>query len=141
MLIVIDASLMVQLLVAEPFSAPAQRLASYWAAMGIALAAPDFMPAEVSSALLRKAQEGAITAADAKVLLERYYRMGIALYPSRQLHSRAIDLSLELRQRMPYDSHYLALAEALDCDFWTADRPFYRAARPNHPRVQWIGNA
>ena len=71
--------------------------------------------------------------------MTKFYAMDINIYPASL--QRAIELALELRQRMPYDSHYLALAESLNCDFWTADRPFYRAAQPHHPRVQWIGNA
>lgn len=36
--------------------------------------------------------------------------------------------------------HYLALAEALDCELWTADERFYRAASSGHTRVRWIGS-
>ena len=140
-MIVIDASLVVQLLVIEQFSAQARQLASFWDAAGIRLVAPDLMPAEVSSAFLKKIQERIISSAYAKELMAELYGMEIELHSSSRLHNRAIDLALELRQRMPYDSHYLALAESLNCDFWTADRPFYRAAQPHHPRIQWIGNA
>ena len=77
---------------------------------------------------------------DVKNFVSELYNSGIAFRPSRLLHNRAIDLAVELNQRLAYDSHYLALAEALDCEFWTADQPFYRAARNSYPRVQWIGN-
>ena len=141
LMIVIDASLVVKLLVIEQFSAQAMRLANSWNARGIRLAAPDFIHAEVISALYKKIPAQIISGYIAKTLMVRFYQMGIELHPSDWLHNRAIDLALELRQRMPYDSHYLALAESLNCDFWTADRPLYRAAQPHHPRVQWIGNA
>ena len=140
-MVVIDASLLVKLLVIEQFSAQAVRLANYWAAMGIRLAAPDFIHAEVISALYKKISAGIISIDLAVELMTEFYAMDIDIYPASLLHQRAIELALELQQRMPYDSHYLALAESLNCDFWTADRPFYRAAQPHHPRVQWIGNA
>ena len=140
-MVVIDASLLVKLLVIEQFSAQAVRLANYWAAMGIRLAAPDFIHAEVISALYKKISAGIISINLAVELMTEFYQMDINIYPASLYHQRAIELALELRQRMPYDSHYLALAESLNCDFWTADRPFYRAAQPHHPRVQWIGNA
>ena len=140
-MVVIDASLLVKLLVIEQFSAQAVRLANYWAAMGIRLAAPDFIHAEVISALYKKISAGIISINLAVELMTEFYQMDITIYPASLFHQRAIDLALELRQRMPYDSHYLALAESLNCDFWTADRPFYQAAQPHHPRVQWIGNA
>ena len=141
-MVVIHESLVVQLLlVAKQFSAQAVRLANYWAAMGIRLAAPDFIHAEVISALYKKISAGIISINLAVELMTEFYQMDINIYPASLYHQRAIELALELGQRMPYDSHYLALAESLNCDFWTADQPFYRAAQPHHPRVQWIGNA
>ena len=138
---VIDASVLVKLLVLEQFSEQAERLVKFWAAAGIRMAAPDFIHAEVASALYKKISARIISLDRAMELMTRFYAMDISIQQSSPLHRRAMDLALELGQRMPYDSHYLALAEHLNCDFWTADQPFYRAARPHHPRVQWIGNA
>lgn len=56
------------------------------------------------------------------------------------VHERAITLAAELGQQAAYDAHYLALAEALNCRFWTADRPFFTAARLVTDRVRWLGN-
>ena len=38
-----------------------------------------------------------------------------------------------------YDPHYLAMAQLLDCPFWTADRRLWRAASADHPRIMWLG--
>ena len=140
-MVVIHASLVMQLLVAKQFSTQAIQITDLWRAMGIRMAAPDFIHAEVISALYKKIPAGIISINLAVDLVTEFYQMDINIYPASLLHQRAIELALELGQRMPYDSHYLALAESLNCDFWTADRPFYRAAQPHHPRVQWIGNA
>lgn len=137
---VIDASLAVKLLVMEAFTAQARALALSWRTSGIALAGPNFMPSEVASAFRKKIQEGILTNDGAKQAMTRFYGLRITLYPSQPLHNRAIDLAVELNQRLAYDCHYLALAEFMDCDFWTADRPFYRAAQGSYPRVHWIGN-
>ena len=102
--------------------------------------APDFMASEFATALRKKIAEGILTNEDAKRLSSGLYRSGIDFRPSRPLHGRAIDLSVELNQRLAYDCHYLALAESLNSDFWTADEPFYRATRSSYPRVRWIGN-
>ena len=37
------------------------------------------------------------------------------------------------------NSHYLALAESPDCEFWTADHRFYNHASPGFNRVRWTG--
>ena len=138
---VIDASVLVKLLVLEQFSDQAERLVKLWAATGIRMAAPDFIHAEVASALYKKMSARIISLDKATELMTRFYAMDISIQQSSPLHRRAMDLALELGQRMPYDSHYLALAESLNCDFWTADQPFYRAARHHYTQVQWIGNA
>ena len=51
-----------------------------------------------------------------------------------------LTLAAELGQQAAYDAHYLALAEALNCRFWTADRPFFTAARLVTDRVRWLGD-
>ena len=138
--VVVDASLAVKMVVPEQFSAQAIALALSWDAQGIELVAPEFMASEYASALRKKIPEGLLTSEDAKRLMLELYQSGLYLRPSRVLHNRAIDLAVELNQRLAYDSHYLALAEMLDCEFWTADGPFYRAARKSHQRVRWIGD-
>ena len=55
------------------------------------------------------------------------------------IHTRAIELAGDLGQGAAYDSHYLALAEFLECDMWTADGRFYRSAGRGIERVRWIG--
>ena len=39
-----------------------------------------------------------------------------------------------------YDSSYVALAESLESDLWTADRALYDAVSPQVSRVRWIGD-
>jgi predicted nucleic acid-binding protein len=51
-----------------------------------------------------------------------------------------MDLAPELEQDAVYNAHYLALAEALNCELWTADERFYRAASSGHTQVRWIGS-
>ena len=51
-----------------------------------------------------------------------------------------MEIASELGQGAVYDSHYLALAELLNCELWTADERFYRATATNWPNVRWIGS-
>ena len=53
--------------------------------------------------------------------------------PSPQLTEAAFDWSLRLKRANAYDSFYLALAEALGSELWTADRRLVNAAKE-----QWV---
>ena len=139
-MLVVDASVAVKAVVEEDYTREARTLVRSWQTAGLPMMAPDFMASEFATALRKKIAEGILTNEDAKRLLTGLYQSGIDFRPSRPLHDRAIDLAVELNQRLAYDSHYLALAESLNCDFWTADEPFYRAARNTYPQVQWIGS-
>ena len=139
-MVVIDASLAVKAVVEEKYTVETRALVRSWQLDGFQLVAPDFMASEFATALRKKIAEGILTNEGAKQLLTGLYQSSVDFRPSRPLHNRAIDLSVELNQRLAYDSHYLALAESLDCDFWTADQPCYRAAQGLYPSVRWIGN-
>ncbi len=60
------------------------------------------------------------------------------IYPA-DLHARALALALRYAQPQAYDAHYLALAESLNCEFWTADERLYRALRGELTWVRWLG--
>ncbi|MDE2769240.1 MAG: type II toxin-antitoxin system VapC family toxin [Chloroflexota bacterium] len=64
---------------------------------------------------------------------------GVELREPERLHELAMSLAQQTRQSAVYGSHYLALAEVLDCDFWTADLRLYRSARTSASRIRWIG--
>ena len=97
------------------------------------------MPAELSNALYRKAQQGQIAVGAAIQLVDDLMSRGITLWEPLGLHSRAMEVAATLERHAVYDSHYLALAEILDCDLWTADERFFRSATTDFPRVRWIG--
>lgn len=63
----------------------------------------------------------------------------IEFHETETLHHRALELASQLNQGAAYDSHYLALAETLGCDLWTADQRLQRTAYPLAPKVHWLG--
>lgn len=137
--VVIDASLAVKWLVEEPDSDRAILLANSWTQAGVELTAPFLMPIEVANALYKKTQYQELSIADAGLLLDRLMETGIELRYPESLDTRALELAALLGQRAVYDSYYLALAEILDCDLWTADQRFQQIAISGFPRVRSIG--
>lgn len=51
------------------------------------------------------------------------------------MHDRALILASRSDLPATYDAHYLALAEELDCEFWTADK---RLARATNGAFPWL---
>ena len=64
---------------------------------------------------------------------------GIELRNEPGIHARALHLASHLGQMTVYDAQYLAPADILGYDFWTADERFYRAALPVCQNVYWTG--
>ena len=71
--------------------------------------------------------------------MESLLSSGLELHQPTHLYNRALELASRLGLGATYDSHYLALAETLGCDLWTADEKFYRAASQAARNVRWIG--
>ena len=136
--VVVDASVAVKWLIEEEDSDRAISLARLWAGDGIQPVAPYLMPFEVSNALHRRVTAGEMEVDEAASLMDQLSSMDIELHHPRNLQGRALHLANQLGQRMTYDAHYLALADALGCDFWTADHQFYRVARPTARNIRWI---
>ena len=136
--VVVDASLAFKWLVEEENSDRATALARIWADQGTQLAAPPIMPFEVANALHRRVLRGELTVGVASDLVQDLMSLGIFFHATPDLHSRALELASRLKQGAVYDAHYLALAESLGCELWTADRRFHRAASLGVDNVRWI---
>ena len=137
---VVDASLAVKWFADEEDSQKARALSRGWADSGVKIAAPHLMLAEVANALHRKVVDGEIELESATRILENLSVHGIEFHNPPNIHAGALRLADRLDQGAVYDSIYLALAERLDCELWTADRRFYRAARGFSDRIRWLGD-
>ena len=137
-MVVVDASVAVKWLVSELDSDIAEQLLRQWARDNVEIAAPMMILTEVSNALFKKVRMQVISSSDVGRLLDQFMDSGITFQESVTMHQMAIGLALRLGEQDSYDCHYLALAESLDCEFWTADRAFYDVAHEKYPRVRYI---
>ena len=142
-LIVVDASIVFKWFVVEEDSDKAAAMLGVWETKRSHLAAPHFMVAEVANAFHQRVRQGHMTVREAEARVESVLSpsLAIELYDSSSLHRRALELASLLRQPAVYDCIYLALAETLNGELWTADRTFFRAARSEFSNVRWLSEA
>ena len=138
--VVVDASVAFKWLVEEEHSDKATALVRRWDDEGSRLAAPQLISFEVANALHRRVARGEFAVNVAAGLMEDLMSFGIAFHHGPDLHRRALELASLLQQGAVYDAHYLALAESLGCELWTADQRFQRAVSAHIDKVNWIGD-
>ena len=137
--VVVDASLVVKWLVEEDDSDKAHAALQSWVARDVTRIAPHLMPFEVANALHRRVLRGELNAGDGIRMMARLLASRLELHQPPDLHVRALQLASQLKQSAAYDAHYLALAESVGCELWTADERFYRVASPSIANVRWLG--
>jgi predicted nucleic acid-binding protein len=137
--VVVDASLAIKWVLKEPYTEQALALAEEWAAAGARPAAPCLLLVEATNVLHRRAMLGHISLSQARQLLAGLLDVGIEIRESPQIHFRAMELAHELQRPAVYDTHYLALADILGCDLWTADEWFFNSVKERQPQIRWLG--
>ncbi len=129
--IVLDANLALYAL--NP-SAPEQEcvlgLFDRWRDEGRVLIAPSLWRLEVTSGLRKLAAAGILTSAEAQTLLDLFLSWDVEVdTDDPELLREAYLWAERIGDRVIYDSLYLALAERLGAEFWTADKRLVNSAR------------
>jgi len=135
--ICVDASLVVRLVI-DPDAKSIHKRWKQWISEGLQLAAPTLLYYEVTNALYRYQKHGMRSSAAVNAALKAAQALPITLYNDADLHNKAMVLAEKLSLPAAYDAHYLALAEKLGYEFWTADRKLVRAVQSELPWVQLL---
>ncbi len=139
--VVIDANVAVALAVNLPYSELVQRRITSWREREIEIVVPGLWQYEVVSALRKAIVAGWLAPSDGIAALEDLFRLGVReVEASLETHRLALSWAARLKQTVAYDAQYLALAEQIGAEFWTADRPLVNNARQTGAAwVRWIG--
>jgi predicted nucleic acid-binding protein len=101
--------------------------------------APPLLPVEITAVLRKHVYRGALTLEQGARALQTALAFDITLLTFPDLHDRAWQLAAQLNRPTAYDTHYLALAQILGCEFWTADQRLVNAAHRTLSWVHWLG--
>ena len=133
----IDANIAIKLVVEEEGSENARALWEEWGKSRAELIAPTLWSYEITAAIRRKIYRGLLTPEEGEEALEA--ALGLPVMLLKPSHRRALILAEELNRPTAYDAHYLALAEALECEFWTVDEHLYNSVKETLPWVKLLG--
>jgi predicted nucleic acid-binding protein len=136
--LVVDARCALQLILPGVHTAHVQAMLSDWQQRGCRLCAPTLWTYEMASTLCKAVYFRTLTDVEGRRALSLVHRLDVDLYPPDGVQTeRAYDWTSRLQRASAYDSFYLALAETLGCELWTADRRLYQAV--GLPWVRWAG--
>jgi len=135
--VVLDANLIVSLVLPLPYSDSATAQVLNWKQNLVRLSAPALWSYEVSTVLRKAVVAGYLPADQRNFALEQIWNLNIQDIPATlELQEQALVWAERLGQSKTYDSSYLAVAEVLQAEFWTADRRLARAAQ--NAGASWV---
>lgn len=124
----VDANLAFRL-VDRSVSRAVETLFEKWSQQDYVIVAPYLLRYEMTNAIRQMQRHGRMTESIAADAVAAMNLLPIALLADARHHARALTFSIRFSLPATYDAHYLALAEELDCEFWTADRRLAHAVR------------
>ena len=131
----VDASLVIKLGIPEVASDQVEDLWREWHRKGREIVAPHLLHCEIASVICHAVYRGRIAPEEGLQVLEHLLALPIRFLAPESLHTTACKLAIELGQSAAYDAHYLALAQNLGCELWTADRRLYQTVRQ---KMTWV---
>lgn len=137
--VVVDTSLAVTWVVSEKHSLEAAALLGDWEARHITPTVPSWFACEVANVLFQRMRGNVVTLLDAQRGLKDMLDVVAVLDFDPATVVRALELAQAFGQHAAYDAQYLALAERLGCELWTADEWFWNVTSPTLPWVRWVG--
>ncbi|MGH3500215.1 MAG: type II toxin-antitoxin system VapC family toxin [Nocardioidaceae bacterium] len=130
MSVVVDASVIVALLVADERQEAARTHLEEWLEQGESLHAPAVLPYEIANVLARLVFDGNLEHEDTADIWSDLATLGVVFHPFEltQDGPEVAAITARLRRRHATDSTYICLAQQLDTAMWTLDGPLARNA-------------
>lgn len=130
MSVVVDASVVVALMVADERQHAARTHLEDWLEAGQGLHAPAVLPYEVANVLARLVFDGALEVDEVTEIWQDLDILGLVLHPFEPARDgpEVAAVTARLRRRHATDSTYVCLAQRLGTEVWTLDGALARNA-------------
>ena len=136
--IIVDARLAIKWVVKEVHSAEAVALLRSWEQRQVSRVVPSWFACEVANGLSKRVLRSGLLLGRAQTSLAGLLNEVVVRDFEPALSTRALELALRFKRPASYDAHYLALAEDLGCELWTADERLWNATHTAHDTLAWI---
>jgi len=131
----VDASIILRYAL-RPDDSPIQELWQSWISEEIHLVAPTLLFYEVTNGLYQQQKNNILSPETIWQTLELSLELPITLVNEANLHLKAREIAMRYNLPATYDAHYLALAEWMDIELWTADQRLVNTLKPF--KVKWV---
>jgi predicted nucleic acid-binding protein len=138
--VVADSGIFIATVLKETYSPQAEQLIQQWREQQVQIAAPTLFRYEAVAVMRKSVYRGLLSVDQAIRGRDALLEYPIQFLMSEALLKRGFDLAAQFNRPTAYDAQYLAVAEQLGCDFWTADERLFNIVRPILPWVKWVGN-
>ena len=141
MSVVIDANILIAFgLADEPLHTQANRILSAWQTTKEQLIAPRLFRSEITAVVRKAVYQQRMTPEQGRAMLSQLLAYPVEFHEDTDLLKEAYDLAVRFNRPRAYDTQYMALAERLDCEFWTADERLVNSTQVQFNRIRWLGN-
>ncbi|MBA3642853.1 MAG: type II toxin-antitoxin system VapC family toxin [Chloroflexia bacterium] len=140
-MIVVDASLAAKWIFREDNSDRARHLYQFCLQEQLPIVAPPLILSEVSNVVRQRMRRTpALPRNDVWELFAAFFSFRIDVMEPPDLYVRAVMIADDHGLPAVYDAIYLALADQLGYEFWTADRRLIRIVAGKLDYVRWVGD-
>jgi predicted nucleic acid-binding protein len=136
--VVIDSNVLLATILPETYGDTARAKLGDWILADVKISAPLLLQYELAAILRRHVYTGKLTIDQARLHLQSLLAFDIRYFRSKHLTLRAYEIATQFNQPCAYDAHFLAVAEFLDCEFWTADERLVNSVQNTYPWVRGL---
>jgi len=139
-LVVADSGIFLATVLLEPHTSQAKALVAFWEETGIQVAAPTLFRYEIVAVTRKSVYQKRLSAEEGIKGRDFLMEFDVQLMMDDNLLRRAYELATHFNRPTAYDSQYLAVAEHLGCEFWTADERLFNTVSQSLNWVKWLAN-
>jgi predicted nucleic acid-binding protein len=137
---VIDSGILLATVLIEQYSKEAKALIKSLTGQQTQIAVPVLFRYEIVAVMRKHVYRGTLTAEEANNNYALLLAQPVQAMVDDALLRRGYELAAQFNRPTAYDSQYLAVAERLGCEFWTADERLYNALNTQLSWVKWLGS-